>query len=96
MGAPKGHAKSGGRQAGTPNKTTKTLKDAILEAAKLAGGEPSADSAGGLVGYLVALATGQPQAFAGLLGKVLPLTLAGEGQDGALVVEIRRFSPKAD
>lgn len=45
-----------------------------------------------MVGYLTAQATLNPGPFLGLIGKVLPLTLAGEGQDGALVIEVRRFS----
>lgn len=63
----------GGRRKGTPNKTTTTLKDAILQAGKRAGGKD------GLVGYLTTLATTNPGAFASLLGKVLPLQVSGEG-----------------
>jgi hypothetical protein len=63
----------GGRRRGTPNKTTTALKEAILEAAELAGGD------GGLVGYLTTLAKTNTSAFATLLGKVLPLQVSGEG-----------------
>lgn len=56
-----------GRPKGTPNKTTKLLKDAILEAATLKGGHE------GLVGYLMDQAEAQPAAFLGLLGRVLPI-----------------------
>jgi hypothetical protein len=62
----------GGRRRGTPNKTTRALKEAILEAAELAGGES------GLVGYLTTLAKTNTSAFATLLGKVLPLQVSGE------------------
>src|SRR5277367_1554852 len=67
----------GGRRRGTPNKTTTALKEAILEAAELAGGD------GGLVGYLTTLAKTNTSAFATLLGKVLPLQVSGE--DGAAI-----------
>ncbi len=63
--------KTGGRQKGTPNKTTQLLKDAILEAATLAGGKQ------GLVGYLKKQATATPGPFMALLGKVLPTQLTG-------------------
>lgn len=59
--------KTGGRVKGTPNKTTGLLKDAILEAAELAGGHE------GLVGYLKQQAIDNPGPFMGLLGKVLPV-----------------------
>lgn len=62
-----------GRAKGTPNKTTKALKDAILMAAE----EVGEDGAGkdGLVGYLRQVAKEDVKAFSGLLGKVLPLTI---------------------
>src|SRR5208282_6651091 len=63
--------KTGGRKKGTPNKTTAALKDAILAAADEA-------LPGGKVGYLKWLAKNNSSAFAGLLGKVLPSTLAGD------------------
>jgi hypothetical protein len=65
-------ANRGGRKQGTPNKTTTVLKDAILAAAEQAGDEA------GLVGYLRNMATTNPSAFLSLLGKVLPMTLAGD------------------
>lgn len=65
--------KRGGRAKGTPNKTTALLKDAILKAADAAGGK------GGTVAYLTDQATDNPAAFMGLLGKVLPLQISGEG-----------------
>lgn len=62
-----------GRVKGVPNKITATLKDAILEAANLAGGKA------GLVGYLKTQAIANPQAFLPLLGKVLPMQVQHEG-----------------
>jgi hypothetical protein len=63
--------KTGGRKKGTPNKTTAALKDAILAALESA-------MPGGKVGYLKWLAKNNSSAFASLLGKALPTTLAGE------------------
>lgn len=63
--------KTGGRKKGTPNKTTAALKDAILMASDKAHPE-------GKVGYLRWLAKANSSAFASLLGKVLPTTLAGD------------------
>lgn len=82
--------KTGGRQKGTPNKTTKALKDAILEAAELAGGEASGNNPGGLVGYLLMLAVEDPKTFGSLLGRVVPLQLQGD-QDNPIrtIAEIR-------
>src|SRR4051794_15111992 len=74
--------KSRGRPKGSPNKTTALLKDAILQAADTAGGQ------GGMAAYLASQAKANPGPFMALLAKVLPLQIAGEGKDGALVVEI--------
>ena len=62
----------GGRRKGTPNKTTGALKDAILQAAELAGDDE------GLIGYLKSHAKANPTAFLSLLGRVLPMTVAGD------------------
>lgn len=70
-----------GRKKGVPNKTTALLKDAILEAAKEAGGE------GGLVGYLTLQARTNPGPFMSLLGKVLPMQVTGLN-DGPLKIVI--------
>lgn len=73
-----GRTKTGGRKKGTPNKTTQSLKEAILRAANTAGGaEPDDDE--GVYRYLVTLATDSPQLFVPLLGKVLPMTIKGDG-----------------
>lgn len=64
-----------GRAKGTPNKTTKLLKDAILKAAENAGNKIG-DS--GLVSYLEDQADKNPGPFMALLGKVLPMQIAGD------------------
>lgn len=68
--------KTGGRKKGTPNKTTKSLKEAILAAAEAVGQD--GNGKGGTQGYLEQLAVTEPKAFAGLLGKVLPMVVAGD------------------
>ena len=60
--ATKDGKKTGGRQKGTLNKTTRDMKAAILEAFERAGG----------VDYLHALANDEPRTFATLLAKVMP------------------------
>lgn len=75
--------KTGGRQKGTPNKTTALLKDAILKAAELAGGGDSE----GLVKYLQAQASANPGPFMALLGKVLPMQVTGEN-GGAIKAKV--------
>lgn len=69
--AGKGRPKTGGRQKGTPNKLTADLKAMILQAAEKA--HPD-----GTVAYLVQQAQTNPTPFLTLLGKVLPMTLAGD------------------
>ena len=62
-----GH-KTGGRHKGVPNKVTAEFKDMILTALSDAGG----------VDYLCSIARDQPAVFCTLLGKVLPMTVAGD------------------
>lgn len=64
----------GGRKKGTPNKFTADLKRAILEACE-------ASDKGGTVGYLKKVAKNDPRTFCGLLGKVLPMTIASDGDN---------------
>lgn len=72
-----------GRAKGTPNKTTALLKDAILRAATDAGN-------GDLVKYLTAQALANPGPFLSLLGKVLPLQVAGDPDNPITVTVITR------
>lgn len=74
---------TGGSRKGIPNKTTTLLKDAILKAAEQAGGKE------GLIGYLKTQASANPQSFLPLLGKVLPMQIAGE-DGGPLVINIHK------
>ena len=68
-----------GKKKGTLNKVTKDLKAAILGALEAAGGPE------GSVGYLRRLAVENSSAFASLLGRVLPSTLAADESSGGRV-----------
>ena len=86
-------ANRGGRKKGAPNKVTTQLKEAILAAAEQAGGD------GGLVKYLHEQARMNPGHFMTLLGKVLPLQVAGD-KDNPLNARVRvaweRVDPKVE
>lgn len=74
--AGKGRPKTGGRAKGTPNKLTADVKAMVLEALDKAGG----------VSYLLTQAQSNPNAFLSLVGKVLPMTVAGDPQSPLGVV----------
>lgn len=57
-----------GRKPGTPNIVPAQLKDMILQALHDEGG----------VGYLREQSRSNPNAFMGLIGRVLPMTVAGD------------------
>lgn len=59
-----------GRPKGVPNKATAALKDMILQALEGA-------HTGGGVAYLIEQAEKNPGPFLSLVGKVLPMTVAG-------------------
>lgn len=69
----------GGSRKGIPNKVTRELKEMILSAL---------DNAGG-VEYLVRKANDPrtASAFLSLVGKVLPMTVVGPGEGGALLFQ---------
>lgn len=71
MAAPKGHARYGGRKKGTPNKQTAAVKDMVLTALGNVGG----------VKYLERQANENPTAFMTLVGKVIPLQVAGDPEN---------------
>tara|TARA_R110002126_G_scaffold291784_1_gene458086 strand:- start:12756 stop:13049 length:294 start_codon:yes stop_codon:yes gene_type:complete len=58
-----------------PDKSTVLLKDALIEAAHMAGSDKQGTD--GLVGYCRFLATEEPRTFATLIGKVLPMQVTG-------------------
>ncbi|RVC78391.1 hypothetical protein EN745_19045 [Mesorhizobium sp. M4A.F.Ca.ET.022.05.2.1] len=73
--------KTGGRIAGTPNKVTASIKEAVTEAFRKAGG----------VDYLVKLAAEDPRTFCGLVGKVIPLQVDAK-LDGPLTVQVLKLA----
>jgi hypothetical protein len=60
-----------GRKKGTPNKVTKDVREAIINAFDMVGG---AD-------YLVKIAKEDPKAFCTLLGKTVPVKVGGDEQN---------------
>lgn len=69
MAAPKGHKRYGGRQKGTPNKTTASVKAALVAAFDELGG----------TGNLVAWAKENPTEFFKLWAKLLPTEVKLDG-----------------
>lgn len=78
--------KTGGRVAGTPNKITVALKDAIMQA--LDNADPE-----GRVGYLTRQAAQNPVAFMTLVGKVLPMQIAGDPDQPLTIITRRIIDP---
>jgi len=76
----KGKAKTGGRQKGTPNKFTGTMKQAVMEAFQALGGPA----------FFVALGKSKipanKRAVAQLFGKMIPMQVSGEN-GGAIVLQ---------
>lgn len=79
----KGIKTGGGSRKGKPNKLTADLKAIILAAAENAHPE-------GTLGYLTQQAQTNPNAFMTILGKVLPLTVAGDPDNPLAVRSIER------
>ena len=73
--------KTGGRSAGTPNRLTVSVKEAILTALEDAGGSK----------YLLGVERENPQVFCALLGKLLPNEITGD-KGNPLVIEIEQAS----
>lgn len=95
----RGFGSGAGRRVGQKDRVTLALKEAILLAAEEVGdrmaeaaAEKGETRTGGLAGYLTMVATTDVKAFAGLLGRVLPMTIKGEGESGGIVVEIVRMA----
>lgn len=77
----------GGRKPGTPNKLSGDVKAMILAALQEKGG----------VDYLVAQAGENATAFLSLVGKVLPMTVAGDPDNPVKVagkIELHIVDPK--
>ncbi|MGI4847244.1 MAG: hypothetical protein ACRYGK_03775 [Janthinobacterium lividum] len=74
-----------GRPKGTPNKSTRLVKEMLLAALDKAGG----------VAYLLAQAKAEPKAFLILVGKLLPLQVTGLN-DAPISVEYRDVTAMSD
>ena len=72
LGAPK----TGGREAGTPNKITREVREMVIAALDRAGGED----------YLLAQSKENPKAFLSLVGRLIPTQITGK-DDTPLVPE---------
>ena len=81
--AGKGRPKTGGRQKGTTNKLTADVKAMVLEALDQAGG----------VSYLLTQAQSNPNAFLTLVGKVLPMTVAGDKDNPLQIATSFKLAP---
>lgn len=76
---PRGGKREGsGRKKGTPNKVTAKVKESIIAAFDELGGKD----------YLIGIARENPQVFCMLLGKVLPLTLAGDPDNPVVTKDV--------
>lgn len=79
MANPKGNPNlTGGSRKGVPNKNTALLKDMILKALEGAGG----------VDYLIQQADANPGPFMTLVGKVLPLQIAGDPNGAPIAMSL--------
>jgi hypothetical protein len=78
-------AKGKGRPPGTPNKVSKSIREAVLEAV-----QPGMCHPEGLKGWLVERALGgieDRKIFAGVVSRVIPIEITGEG-GGAVKVDL--------
>ena len=76
--AGRGQSRTGGRKKGTPNKTTRAVKDAIVNAFEKVGGED----------YLAMVAKSDPKTFCSLLGRVLPSEIKADVRSsGEVLIE---------
>tara|TARA_R110000803_G_C11921747_1_gene314425 strand:+ start:66 stop:326 length:261 start_codon:yes stop_codon:yes gene_type:complete len=77
MAKAKGSPKTGGRKKGTKNKISADVKGMALEALSEVGG----------VAYLVEQARKEnPAAFMQLVKALMPTTINGDGEDGAIAI----------
>lgn len=74
-----GRRPGAGRPKGSLNTKSIALKEMILGALDKAGG----------IEYLAAQAAENPSAFLSLVGRVLPMTVQGSGEDGEIVITWR-------
>jgi hypothetical protein len=93
----RGHGSGRGRVKGTPNRISRSVKDAVLSAAATLGHlEPVykrrrqigwKPGTGGMQGYLIWLGLQYPSAFAQLLAKLLPMQIKAQIDEQLTVSE---------
>jgi hypothetical protein len=88
-----GHKPATTRQPGVHNRLTRDLKRGIIDAAERYGSDGKGKD--GLTGYLFHLAGKHPKAFAGLLGKILPMQVSGANV-GQFIAQVNIISVPAD
>jgi hypothetical protein len=76
MAKPKGSPKTGGRQAGTPNKLTSAFKTAVLLCYDRIGGDDA----------FAAWAADNPTEYYKIAARLIPHEVVGPGKDGAHLV----------
>lgn len=76
----KGKEPGPGRPKGVANRTTRLLRECVLDACAQVGRDNKGRD--GLVGYLKMLAWKHPDLMVSLLNRVLPMQLVGTGADG--------------
>jgi len=84
-----GKGRIGGRAKGTPNKVTRSVKDAIAYAAEGLGG------ADRLIAWAKEDAANERAFWSNIYPKLLPLTLAGDANNPIAITEITRTIVKA-
>ncbi len=77
--------KHGGRQAGTPNKTTQLLSELVIQAAERVGSDLNGED--GLVGYLMRVGRQDRKAFGSLFRSLLPLKIKVEPDKSTWTLE---------
>ena len=102
--AGKGQPKTGGRKKGTPNKLTRDIRKAVLDAFEAGGkaeitlkdGKKRAITSPGGADWLREQMILRPEAFMTLLGKVLPTQITGPDDGPVQVAEIKLIGVRAD
>lgn len=95
MARPKGQPKFGGRQKGTPNKTTATMRQAIAAVYQALQKDHADDH-----GHFTDWARNNPTEFYRIASKLLPLQVSGDAdnplQAAISVSFVRTDEPRAD
>lgn len=80
----KGRAKTGGRAAGTPNKHTQEVKNALREALETSHND-------GATGYFLEVARDDPRTFMAAVGKLIPTAIEST-HEVKNTITVRKYS----